>query len=215
MEMKPKLSSKLVQKLILTPSLQQAIKLLQLSKLELLNALQQEMAENPLLEEKPQENISSEEQLQLTKNEEDEEPEVRLKDTLDEIDIDTYFQDYQGYEYSYISSQSAEMPPIENTAVKPPKLSDYLLWQLNLSNVTPLLKKIAIDIIGNLDQDGYLKASIEELSQIGGYKPKEVRETLKIIQSFDPIGVGARGGLHPYRFWGGEWKPSDPGYGYR
>lgn len=191
MEMKQKLSSKLVQKLVLTPSLQQAIKLLQLSKLELLDTLQQEMAENPMLEEKPQDTNIQEEQPQLNRNDEEEEPEVRLKDSLDEVDIDTYFQDYQGYEYSYSVRASAEMPPIENTVVKPHKLSDYLLWQLNLSNISPLQKKIAIDIIGNLDQDGYLKASIGELSQMGGYKPKKVVETIKIVQGLDPIGVAA------------------------
>jgi RNA polymerase sigma-54 factor len=193
MEMKPKLSPKLVQKLVLTPSLQQAIKLLQLSKLELQSTLQQEMDENPLLDEKPQEAVESEEQAQVASyKEEEEESDVTLKNPFDEIDIHSYFQDYQGYESHYSLSATAEIPPIENMAVKPTKLSDHLIWQLNLSNITSLQKKIAMDIIGNLDEDGYLKASIEEISQMGDYKPEDVQETLKIIQGFDPIGIGAR-----------------------
>jgi RNA polymerase sigma-54 factor len=193
MEMKPKLSPKLVQKLVLTPSLQQAIKLLQLSKLELQTAIRQEMDENPLLDEKPQEVVEIDEQIQTAPyKEEEEESEVSSKNSFDEIDINSYFQDYQGYEYQYYSSSSTEIPPIENMVVRPTRLSDHLIWQLNLSDITPLQKKIAIDIIGNLDEDGYLKASIEEISQMGCYKPEEVQDILKIIQRFDPIGVGAR-----------------------
>ncbi len=194
MALEQKLHLKLSQKLIMTPSLQQAIKLLQLSKLELQEVLNQELLENPLLEETAEE-VKTEEQETKTENEEADkkvETQEKEKDSFDEIDYDAYFQDYIEYGYNPRMSEEHEEFPIENTLTRPPNLTDHLTWQLMMSDASPRTKEIGQFIIGNIDEDGYLRATNEEIMASGKYEAEEVATALKAIQSLDPIGVGAR-----------------------
>ncbi|HEX9986395.1 MAG TPA: RNA polymerase factor sigma-54 [Thermoanaerobaculia bacterium] len=201
MALEQKLHLKLSQKLIMTPSLQQAIKLLQLSKLELQEVLNQELLENPLLEETADQEAKSEESQQEetaeAKSETEEakpvETQEKEKDSFEEIDYDAYFQDYIEYGYNPRGmGEEHEEFPIENTLTRPPNLSDHLSWQLSMSDASPRIKEIAGFIIGNIDEDGYLRASNEEIMASGGYAAKEVEDAVQTVQTLDPIGVGAR-----------------------
>src|SRR6266498_1896775 len=192
MALEQKLHLKLSQKLIMTPSLQQAIKLLQLSKLELQEVLNQELLENPLLEESAeeakQEKAQTEEEAKAA-----ELPKEKDKDSFEEIDYDAYFQDYIEYGYNPRGmGEEHEEFPIENTLTRPPNLTDHLTWQLNMSDSSPRVKEIGQFIIGNIDEDGYLRATNEEIVSAGGYDPQEVEKAIQAVQSLDPIGVGAR-----------------------
>jgi RNA polymerase sigma-54 factor len=186
-----KLHTKLVQKLILTPSLQQAIKLLPMSTLELADLLNQEMVENPLLEEVPTEELQPAEQQQPEKQEA--QPAVEKPDTWDDADYDYFFGDYldDGYR-SRTPSEVKELPPIENTLSSAASLSDHLLWQLAMQTEDEDVKEIGGAIVGNLDDDGYLVASVEEIAAMGEWPVAEVEKALQHVQTFDPIGVAAR-----------------------
>jgi RNA polymerase sigma-54 factor len=183
----------------MTPSLQQAIKLLQLSKLELQEVLNQELLENPLLEESAeeakQEDAEAEAQEKTQTEEEAKAAEPtpeKEKDSFDEIDYDAYFQDYIEYGYNPRMGEEHEEFPIENTLTRPPNLTDHLAWQLGMSDASPTVKEIATFIIGNIDEDGYLRATSEEIAASGQYDPADVEKAISAIQSLDPIGVGAR-----------------------
>ncbi|MGZ5475969.1 MAG: RNA polymerase factor sigma-54, partial [Thermoanaerobaculia bacterium] len=201
MALEQKLHLKLSQKLIMTPSLQQAIKLLQLSKLELQEVLNQELLENPLLEETAEEAKAEETEAETADqktdaDEEDtkaaEQAKDKERDSFDEIDYDAYFQDYIEYGYNPRMSEEHEDFPIENTLTRPPNLTDHLTWQLSMSDASPRIKEIGTFIIGNIDEDGYLRASSEEVQAAGKYDAAEVEQAVQAIQMLDPIGVGAR-----------------------
>jgi RNA polymerase sigma-54 factor len=202
MALEQKLHLKLSQKLIMTPSLQQAIKLLQLSKLELQEVLNQELLENPLLEESAEETKQEEAETETQEAKADAEEEAKKteekkddkeKDSFDEIDYDAYFQDYIEYGYNPRGmGEEHDEFPIENTLTRPPNLTDHLTWQLSMSDASPLVKEIGAFIIGNIDEDGYLRASNEEIASSGNYEMGEVEKAVTAIQSLDPIGVGAR-----------------------
>jgi RNA polymerase sigma-54 factor len=191
MAIQQKLHTKLVQKLILTPSLQQAIKLLPMSTLELSDLLNQEMVENPLLEEVPTEELQPAEQQQPEKTAEQQAQEK--SDTWDDADYEYFFGDYldDGYR-SRQPSEVKELPPIENTLSTAASLSDHLLWQLSLQTDDDKLVEIGRAIIGNLDDDGYLVASVEEIAAMGDWPVADVERALQHVQTFDPIGVAAR-----------------------
>src|SRR6266550_4020512 len=201
MALEQKLHLKLSQKLIMTPSLQQAIKLLQLSKLELQEVLNQELLENPLLEETAEEEKAEEPETDTTDQKTESEDEAKKvetkdqdkeKDSFDEIDYDAYFQDYIEYGYNPRMGEEHDEFPIENTLTRPPNLTDHLSWQLSMSDASPRIKEIGSFIIGNIDEDGYLRATSEEIAAAGGYGPAEVEKAVDAVQSLDPIGVGAR-----------------------
>jgi RNA polymerase sigma-54 factor len=191
MAIQQKLHTKLVQKLILTPSLQQAIKLLPMSTLELADLLNQEMVENPLLEEVPTEELQPAEQQQAEKAEA--QPATEKADAWDDADYEYFFGDYldDGYR-SRTPSEVKELPPIENTLSSASSLSDHLMWQLSLQTEDEKLKEIGGAIIGNLDDDGYLVASVEEIAAMGDWPVADVERALQHVQTFDPIGVAAR-----------------------
>jgi RNA polymerase sigma-54 factor len=194
MAIQQKLHTKLVQKLILTPSLQQAIKLLPMSTLELADLLNQEMVENPLLEEVPTEELQPAEQTQ-TEKPEAEQPTAEKPDSWDDADYEYFFGDYldDGYR-SRTPSEVKELPPIENTLSSASSLSDHLLWQLSLhQSDDEQLREIGTAVIGNLDDDGYLVASVEEIAAMGEWLVSEVEKALQLIQTFDPRGVGGGG----------------------
>jgi RNA polymerase sigma-54 factor len=192
MAIQQKLHTKLVQKLILTPSLQQAIKLLPMSTLELADLLNQEMVENPLLEEVPTEELQPAEQQQQQEKPADQQP-ADKGDPWDDADYEYFFGDYldDGYR-SRTPSEVKELPPIENTLSTAASLSDHLLWQLDLQTNDDRLKEIGRAIIGNLDDDGYLVASVEEIAAMGEWPVADVERALQHVQTFDPIGVAAR-----------------------
>jgi RNA polymerase sigma-54 factor len=189
MALEQKLSIRMSQRLVMTPSLQQAIKLLQMSKLELVEEVQQELLENPVLEESQQLEVAATPERPEGESGE----EVASKDPFDEIDYESYFQDVES---AYIPRSprefSQELPTFENTLAEPTNLADHLTWQLNMSTSSEGVKAIGRAIIGNINEDGYLKATLEEIQQLGPYSAEQVQETLKLVQSFDPIGVAAR-----------------------
>ena len=184
------LQTRLSQRLILTPSLQQAIKLLPLTTLELAEVLEQEVMENPLLEEVPsQDAVVGDEIAQ-----EEAKEEAERTDPLKEIDIEKFFEDYMddGRERRVRSSEIPEMPPIENTLTETPDLYDHLLWQLHMSASDELTREIGEAIIQNLDEDGMLRASVDEIANMGPFPVEEVEKALCVVQGLDPSGVAAR-----------------------
>jgi RNA polymerase sigma-54 factor len=191
MQQKLGLSARLSQRLILTPSLQQAIKLLPLTTLELAEVLEQEVMENPLLEEVPaQEQLSVDEVAQQEAREE-----AEKTDPLKDIDVDKFFEEYlddSEFRNRARSSEIPEMPPIENTLTESPDLYDHLSWQLHMSVSDELILEIGEAIIHNLDEDGLLRASVEEIANMGPYAEVEVERALAVIQALDPPGVAAR-----------------------
>src|SRR5690349_18846572 len=200
MAISQKLHTKLVQKLILTPSLQQAIKLLPMSTLELADLLNQEMVENPLLEEVPTEELQPAEQQAQNEKADAEKPSAEKTDQWDDADYEYFFGDYldDGYR-SRTPSEVKELPPIENTLSSAASLSDHLMWQLSmeaenaqLADLGEKVREIGGAIIGNLDDDGYLVASVEEIAAMGDWPVSDVERVLQHVQTFDPIGVCAR-----------------------
>jgi RNA polymerase sigma-54 factor len=192
MAIQQKLHARLVQKLILTPSLQQAIKLLPMSTIELAELLNQEMVENPMLEEVPTED-GAPEAAATTPEAEPEKPKTEQPDTWDDADYAYFFGEYLDEGYRPRQPQEVkELPPIENTLSSKSSLSDHLLWQLNLQTTDEKLREIGAQIVGNIDDDGYLVASVDEISAVGGWDSAEVERALEHVQTFDPIGVGAR-----------------------
>ena len=134
MAISQKLHTKLVQKLILTPSLQQAIKLLPMSTLELRDLLTQEMVENPMLEEVPVEDTQAAEQ-QTTEEKPEAKPEAQKTDSWDDADYQYFFGEYLDDGYRPKAPQEVrELPPIENTLSTSSSLADHLLWQLSLQS---------------------------------------------------------------------------------
>jgi RNA polymerase sigma-54 factor len=191
MAISQKLHTKLVQKLILTPSLQQAIKLLPMSTLELSELLNQEMVENPMLEEVPTEEVQP---VEAAQEKAEEKPAEKEKgDSWDDQDYEYFFGDYldDGYR-PRTPTEVKELPPIENTLSSSASLSDHLLWQLSMQTDDALVREIGEAIIGNLDDDGMLVATVDELSAMGPWATDDVERALRLVQGFDPVGVAAR-----------------------
>jgi RNA polymerase sigma-54 factor len=177
----------------MTPQLQQAIKLLQLSRLELLETVHTELETNPVLEEHPSEGGSDEEKE--TAKDSDSEPKLAEVDAQEKIREDMDWENYLSeYNKGWAESpyEAKEAPSFENVTASKPNLQSHLMWQLNMTRISDTAKEIAIHLIGNLDDDGYLTVSVEELSQFTLRPPEEVIETLAIVQNFDPVGVAAR-----------------------
>src|SRR5918992_4547167 len=190
MAIQQKLHTKLVQKLILTPSLQQAIKLLPMSTLELADLLNQEIVENPLLEEIPTEDLQAAEPQAADKEEKKQEAK---NDTWDDQDYEYFFGEYLDDGYRPRAPQEVkELPPIENTLSTSDSLADHLSWQLSIQTDDEQLREIGEAIVGNLDDDGYLVASVDEIANMGPWPIEDVERALKLLQGFDPIGVCAR-----------------------
>src|SRR5512139_3536428 len=178
MAIQQKLHTKLVQKLILTPSLQQAIKLLPMSTLELGELLTQEMVENPLLEELPSEELQAADAAAVAEKPE-EPPKEPKADSWDDQDYEYFFGDYLDDGYRPRAPQEIkELPPIEDTLSTSSSLADHLMWQLSMQTDDPLTREIGAAIIGNLDDDGYLVASFEELAAMGPWSVSDVERGL-------------------------------------
>lgn len=183
---------KLSQQLVMTPQLQQAIKLLQLSRLELVETVQQEMLENPFLEE-----TSPNDSLDAAPAEQRGEVEEEAYDR--ELAKDASWEDYLGEFASTPKSRETqetdngeELTPLEGRYSARPTLEGHLLWQLRLSTLTDAQKDIGEVIIGNLSSSGYLEASLEDIAGMANCEPEAVETVLKRIQLMDPVGVAAR-----------------------
>jgi RNA polymerase sigma-54 factor len=190
------LDLRLSQRLALTPSLLQKIELLQLNKLELQDMLNQELVENPILEEVPEQDPPAEMTMDDGTGDEVPVPENSStegeKDSFDEIDFRYFFDEYLDTGYKNREVEDSEKPSFETFLTKAPSLEEHLNWQLGLSDATPEIAAIAGQIIGNLSEDGYLLISIEELCEVSGCTSEEAGEALAIVQAMDPVGVAAR-----------------------
>jgi RNA polymerase sigma-54 factor len=200
MALEQKLNLRLSQRLVMTPSLQQAIKLLQMSRLELQEVLNQEMVENPILEE--QEETTEAERTEAARD--TEEPpapaasetapaaEEKERDSFEEIDFNSYFEDY--LDSAYNPRQYQEQPEefsLENVLTRPEGLPEHLTWQLSMADASPAVREIAAYLIGNIDEDGYLRVTREEIRQAHYENDADVEAALALVRSFDPPGVGA------------------------
>ena len=164
------------QKLILTPALQQAIKLLPLATLELVGLLNQEVVENPLLEEVSAEELhQADAAAQAGKADLEPQPLTDSQDTWDDADYAYFFGEYldSGY-WPTAPREFKELPPIENTLSTVSSLSDHLTWQLSVQPGDERLQSIGTAIIGNLDENGYLVASVDEIATMGDWPELEV-----------------------------------------
>jgi RNA polymerase sigma-54 factor len=196
MALEQKLSLRLSQRLVMTPSLQQAIKLLQMSKLELQEVLTQEMVENPLLEEEQEEAPGPEEAREAAAEAAaaptpPETAAPKEKDSFEEIDFDSYFEDYLDSAYNPRQYEESEAVPLENTLSSPPGLQEYLSWQLSMSDAPAPVRDIATYLIGNIDEDGYLRVTRDEVRAAGFAKEEETDAALALVRSFDPPGICA------------------------
>lgn len=229
----PRLQLKVAQKQILTPRLMQMVAVLQLNRLELKDLIQQELAENPVLEEAAEEGGQevSPEEIQALLEAEDERVEPSDKavleaadtteeapeevlaedagqdgsaggeftpaeparpDPFEEIDFGSFFEEYLDPGYRAPASEITERPSLENFLSQPVTLADHLRAQLSMMPLEEAVHDAADSIIGNLDENGYLTASLEEIAASGGHQLAHVEQALRVVQSLDPAGVGAR-----------------------
>jgi RNA polymerase sigma-54 factor len=197
---------KLTQQLVMTPQLQQAIKLLQLSRVELEEMVTKELQENPALEEGPAEEAEasgeqprSETQASVPENG----SELVLNRELSAVDkigtldwqeyLDTHSNSIHGSLTAEATSDDGDSPPSwENSLTKKTTLEDHLIWQLRLSKITERESTIGSYVIQNLDQNGYLVLSREEICTATGSSAEEVEAVLRRIHFFDPVGVAAQ-----------------------
>ncbi len=210
--LQPKLTLKVAQRQVLTPGLMQMVSVLALNKLELKEMIDAEMVENPVLEEIDEtvpmldQVAGREERLERGA----EEAAAPPKDVFSEIDFGSYFQEYldPGYR-TQPEYEEIERPSFENFLSQPTTLSDHLAWQLGALSLDAKLHEAAEFVVGNLDEDGYLAASEEELAAAFSPAPRDaaagngheldqaatldlIRRALALVRQLDPAGVGAR-----------------------
>jgi len=210
---------RMTQQLVMTPQLQQAIKLLQLSRMELVDLIRTEVNENPLLEETGEEEegraeaASPAEQkletLEPAPKATEKPEEVKGEEGANEIDWDQYLDHYQLQGHTAPSNRNLsdeELPGYEASLTRKSDLVDHLTWQLRLSNLAPEEETVAMLIIGNLDPDGYFKmppvdgepeeaATRDPLVRVAfeaGVGVEFAEKVLGKVQSLDPAGVAAR-----------------------
>jgi len=188
---------KLTQQLIMTPQLQMAIKLLQLSRLELMDMIRQEMEENPALED-GQETAADNRSAETAEAEETPldaaaTKEVTIEERMpDDIDWSNYIDEYNAPGRATFESESRESPRYETFVAQKASLTDHLLWQFLMTAPEPEEERIASMIVGNLNRDGYLDCSLEEIASTSGSPLADVESILELMQTFDPVGVCAR-----------------------
>jgi RNA polymerase sigma-54 factor len=201
MALEIKQAPKLAQQLVITPQLQQAIRLLQLTRLELVEMIDQEMKENPLLEEIEEEkddkgSLAKESSEEESPPAEQRPAEVRGEgEGISEFDWENYLENSNltPIERQGDSDRDGEeRPSFENFLSERRTLTDHIHWQLQLSRLSEDEHRVGAWIIGNLDEDGYLKTSLEDVSIEMGIPLDQVEAVLRRVQQFDPAGVGAR-----------------------
>jgi RNA polymerase sigma-54 factor len=215
MSMEIKQVHKLSQQLVMTPQLQQAIKLLQLSRMELVDLVREEMMENPVLEdgvdtasELARDDVEAKQESQLAGETEVTAPNLESRETAQEVTPDAGGEsqavseiDWENYIENYSSAPAMpsfkpnndELPSLESTLTKKTSLYDHLVWQLKLSKLPAEEESCAMLIIGNLDTDGYLKEPpLRDIAEEAGIPIAKAEEVLTRLQQYDPIGVCAR-----------------------
>lgn len=189
---------KLSQQLVMTPQLQQAIKLLQLSRVELEEVVEQELEENPLLEKGDTEEIEAESRILDKKEGEVSSPDAETTSEVGEPEGLGSIEDWQSYLQGYSQGGSIaegsddDQPAYDNTLSGTQTLYDHLLWQLQLGRYTDEVVEAATVILGNLDESGYLCFPIEELQHQFNMSDERLLQGLEVVQQMDPPGVGAR-----------------------
>jgi RNA polymerase sigma-54 factor len=197
--LQPRLNLKVSQRQILTPGLVQMVSVLALNKLELTDMITAEMVENPVLEELEDsvplidEVGRREEDRDRPAAEETAAPAEEKKDPFEEIDFGSFFQEYldPGYRSSR-EMEDIERPSFENFLSKPSSLTDHLEWQLGSISMSPEVREAATAIIGNLNEDGYLIASDEELLGIAPASSPDADAVLaeKVVKDAVALGLG-------------------------
>jgi len=195
-----RLTQRLTQQLVMTPQLRQAIKILQVSRAELESLIDQELTENPLLEESPEEREEVQQEAPAGEETYDGasgDSEASEAADLREIDWKEYLESYGNDMQGSVSGcardeEEDRRSMLENLPVRRPSLTDHLMWQLRMSSLTPEEEYVGALIIGNLDGDGYLRLSIEEVAFLANTDCDVAERVLACIQHFDPAGVAAR-----------------------
>ena len=206
-------SLKLSQQLVMTPQLQQAIKLLQLNRMELQEVINQELVENPVLEELGEtadqhpdggdglmgQDATNDPEAQQKRDEEAFTKPAETQDNLvsnqkDDFNWENYIEDFNSHSSTAPSMREVgeELPNFENVLTKTTTLESHLEWQLSMVTLADSEKKLGELIIGNLSDDGYLIANLEDLAKEAGIEFEDAQEVLKIIQRFDPVGVASQ-----------------------
>lgn len=181
---------KMSQQLVMTPQLQQAIKLLQLSRLELQETVQREMLENPFLEEATGDYDGG---AAMADERPDDGGEAYDRDLARDASWEDYMGEFASMPKGASSREAAEeISPLEARSAAKPTLEGHLLWQLRLSDLPEADKATGEVIIGNLGSNGYLQASLEDLAELAGTGADDVERVLGRIQLMDPVGVAAR-----------------------
>jgi RNA polymerase sigma-54 factor len=197
MALEGRLELKLSQKLVLTPQLQMAIRLLQMPQLELSQTLTQELTENPFLEESPDivstEELPKEERETAEPSDERDDAEIPLEKLMG-IATDDYFDErsYDGRDLGYFTPGNVTQPSFEYFLSSSSDLFDHLVWQLRLSRESEEVRSVGEIIIGNIDENGYLKISDEEIMETAQTEGEMVERAVRLVQSFDPPGIAAR-----------------------
>jgi RNA polymerase sigma-54 factor len=203
MGLKQRLDQRQVQKLILAPALQQAIKLLPLTNLELIEVIDNELSQNPMLEEDTPERKNGEAGEPLEPKEPADMAATEIRDERatgdaqgadgrdDDFELGSQFQEYFDDGFRPAFAEKKEAPSLENILSKSPSLWDHLNWQANLTFFDQTDRDIAQLIIGNINEDGYLSASEEELAANAGASVEKIRHIREKIKTFDPVGVAS------------------------
>jgi len=202
MAMEARLSLRQSQRVVMTPLLQQAIQLLQLSTLELQDVVQKELLENPLLEEVTPDTpettdapVTPDSPPAPTVEQVTTEAPPTTERQTDELPFDfnaVMSADDDHEERSLVSQEDREDLPFENVVRTHVSLADHLEEQLRYASEDAAVRRIGAQIIGNLDEEGYLRAELEEIAQRCGATAEEVTRVLELVQGFDPPGVAAR-----------------------
>lgn len=227
MGLEQKLSLRLSQRLVMTPTLQQAIKLLQMTRLELQDVVNEEIVANPVLEEDDAEGASTADEgpedsageasageTTSTESSDGDGPEPERapepaaagpateappetsapeEKSFDEIDLEAYFGDYMdGVASAPRMTEQGEEFSLENRAEAHAGLAEHLTEQLGVSDAPAAIRAACGFLIGNVDEDGYLRLTLEEASAAVGCDAATAEQALALLQSFDPTGVGGR-----------------------
>ena len=195
---------KLTQQLVMTPQLQQAIKLLQLSRVELIETINQELVSNPVLEESTGEEQASSDTVAgdaAAQPPDREVPALSASDqektpweekAVEDVDWSAVWEDEGKNAIQSFSFEQKEQPNYENFISSSGDLSDHLMWQLQMARMDEKEREVACLIIGNINSDGYLRAGVEEIAADASVPVEMVEGVLRKVQMFDPPGVAAR-----------------------
>ncbi len=208
---------RLTQQLVMTPQLQMAIKLLQLNQIELVDKVQEELTENPVLEEgletqaqpgdkgapagmQPgaEQRVVQEGEPLLQKLDRKEQRESQKETEVkggEEVDWDSYLENHSNQPpMPSFRPDTDDLPSVEATLTGKASLFDHLLWHVRMTSFVENEQRFAVLVIGNLDSRGYLvgDVTLEELAEEAGLNPEDAEDVLLMIQELDPVGVAAR-----------------------